>query len=378
MAILGGASSCTSGEPGDLSQVLRGNPDEEMTSPGEVAGGGKDSGDDFGILVECDGPEHQCGANSPEIDNFTFHELNLDGLPNLQNFVMDTFGPGAKLFKNGEKYTMEVVDARIRGSNSSSSIDGANLVGAYFELARGGTSYKVFIDTVRTIGYPVGDGSTFEAYRFSWSSPILPPNTKRQICAPPRLLPNPTNPPPLSTRPPERPHELLGMADDEVIVFEGDRIDAIAKTISADIDPRWFNMACAGHTLSKLHLTRNTTPSGALAHGVDLRGRQATLKMLVADYCGTGKPFTVAGEPLRWKGGAMTQFYSLPTSLEARWTHEGATCLNVPRMQDTTAPLNEIPWSNLREEIEKECTIQACTNLDVHDFEGHARVSGNP
>ncbi len=378
MAILGGASGCTAGEPGGAAplEVDEGIGDLPASS-GEI-GGGAGPGGGFHALVECEGPDWQCGSNSPEIDNFNFHELNLDGQPNLQNIAMETYGNGAKLTKNGESYTMEVFESRIRGSNATASISGGDLVGAHFEVIKNGVNYKVHIDTVRNISYPLGLPGTLEAYRFSWSSPVLPPNPKRQLCAPAKMLPNPAFPPSLTTRPPEGPTELLGLDPDEVVVFETDRIDAVTKTMDPVGDPRWFNLACAGHTLAKLHMTRNTISSGADAHGVDERGRQATLKMLVADYCGTGKAFTVAGEPLRWKGGAMTSFYSPPTSLEARWTHEGAACLNVPRMLHTSASPSDVPWTNINDAIAQECTLPACTDLNVHNFDGAYRVSGNP
>ena len=44
----------------------------------------------------------------------------------------------------------------------------------------------------------------------------------------------------------------------EIVVFEGDRIDAARQTMQLTANDSWFNIGCAGHTLSKLRLTQNT------------------------------------------------------------------------------------------------------------------------
>jgi hypothetical protein len=99
-----------------------------------------------------------------------------------------------------------------------------------------------------------------------------------------------------------------------------------------------------------MHLMRHTKAGAAAADGhlVDghapyyttLAQRQAMLKMFAADYCGTGRAFTVDGQPLQyrdsthWYPGASTP--SLPDSwaargVEALWSERGAVCLDTPR-----------------------------------------------
>ncbi|MGH9885393.1 MAG: ADYC domain-containing protein, partial [bacterium] len=116
------------------------------------------------------------------------------------------------------------------------------------------------------------------------------------------------------------------------VVFEGDRINATTRTVQPTAEDRWFNIGCARHTLSKMRLSRNTlhTTTGGWQQV------QATLKMLSADYCGTGKPFTVAGTPIVWQQnppGMTYRFTPAHGSLEARWNENGAMCLDTPRLE---------------------------------------------
>jgi hypothetical protein len=92
--------------------------------------------------------------------------------------------------------------------------------------------------------------------------------------------------------------------------------------------------------MAKMHLLRHTTagidPTGQVPVAPD-KQRQSMLKMLTADYCGTGQSFTVNGHPLRYmdRAGIYTanpvDVSDLP-NLEAIWGPQGAVCINKPRM----------------------------------------------
>ena len=97
-----------------------------------------------------------------------------------------------------------------------------------------------------------------------------------------------------------------------------------------------INFACTGTTLSKLYLMRHTTASRPAARPVPVSQRQAMLRMLTADYCGIGQPFTHNGVPLAfgargWHGFAR---YDLDASqpIEGIWTDHGAACIGTPRL----------------------------------------------
>src|SRR5262249_31439197 len=98
------------------------------------------------------------------------------------------------------------------------------------------------------------------------------------------------------------------------IAFAGDRYDPVQKIVTDTVrGTQWFNLACAGTATAKVHLVRHTNAgawSPSTWHpGVDITSpgapyhtapqlRQAMLKMFAADYCGSGFPFTVDGQPL--------------------------------------------------------------------------------
>jgi hypothetical protein len=210
----------------------------------------------------------------------------------------------------------------------------------------------------------------------------------RNLCSnPPYYLMNPKyNPPQDPTHHwvmPPAFSELLNMKPDEALVFAGDRIDARQKTMSDTADPLWFNIGCAGHALSKLFMTRNTLastpPAGFLPPTWAMR--QATLKLLAADYCGTGTPFTVAGQLLNWTGyskEAKGGYYAtpVPKSIEAHWNENGAICLTEPRVESSDLPEARLEFPDVREAIKAECrrALPACSAVDERSLPG-LRVS---
>jgi hypothetical protein len=177
------------------------------------------------------------------------------------------------------------------------------------------------IGTVQTFARLLGAPRTLETYRLEGADFTNGPTDFRNLCA---NTPSRYNP------------DVLGMNVAHALVFEGERIDKDAKTIDPVLDPTWFNIGCAGHALAKLAINAQTE-AAHLAFGftTTIPERQAFLKMLVADYCGTGTPFTVSGQPLQWMDWrGYTQYVSSPANLalEARWSANGAVCLNTPRV----------------------------------------------
>src|SRR5207302_89273 len=127
--------------------------------------------------------------------------------------------------------------------------------------------------------------------------------------------------------------DLLGMDAFHAVVFEGDRIDAWQKTVATTIEASWFNIGCAGSTLAKMQLTGHTHVGLQDGLATTMDQRQTMLKMLAADYCGNGTPYTVAGQPLHWADEYNWMHAMASDALEARWTSAGADCLNTPRIE---------------------------------------------
>jgi hypothetical protein len=316
-------------------------------------------------------PLFRC-TNSPELIHFGIHEVSLFGQLDRTGFFLDRAGRSrVQIWKNGYPWDLHIENNRLVGKSHVGSwrLEGAELKGAelrvrqnisaWFNKSR--PAYKIAIDNVRLAWFEVGPQGTFEAYRMSWVEPDG--RADKNIC---------NGPPPATID----PKELLGMATDEVLVYSGDRIDPTTMTMSAVRDNNWFNFGCAGRTLAKLHLTRNTITSQVPTSDpmLDWARRQATLKLLVADYCGKGRPITMSGTPLRWKTELMG-YIQTPSEIEARWDQNGASCLGKPRL----GAWNDY-FGDVAEAIRKSCdgTLPPPCQPGVDDFAGKLRISGIP
>lgn len=121
------------------------------------------------------------------------------------------------------------------------------------------------------------------------------------------------------------------------VVFEGDRYDHDAHTVSDSAGSTWFNIACAGGYPAKLHLLRHTWAGGFSKFGkrywpTTIAERQTYLRAITADYHGNGLSYTRSGVPLLY--GDAAGIYPMPAggTVEAIWNEDGAVCLNDPRV----------------------------------------------
>jgi hypothetical protein len=140
-----------------------------------------------------------------------------------------------------------------------------------------------------------------------------------------------------------------GVSSLDAVVFGGDRYDIDTKRVIATgaAAGAWFSIACAGSAAAKLHLLRHTESSTDARFRTTPGERQAALKMLTADYCGTGRTFTRNGEPLLFMTRRAERFSLPQPRIEAIWSADGAVCLDEPR--------REAEEPHIRDEIEAEC-----------------------
>lgn len=277
--------------------------------------------------------EWLCGTNSPQIAEFGFWELNLPpalgtpGLPNNAGMQLLRFVQG------GIDYRPSVFRGRLTGSRVSPvppfhtiTLSGGGLVGGTLVLGNHGREFHIRITEVGVVDswaqLPSLGHVVLESYKLDWTEVANGAEGRFQnVCS----------------HPPSRDNgdalTMNGSLAFHTLLFEGDRIDA-AKKLDTGIDTSWFNLGCAGSALAKLALTGHTEAAiNANTFSTKLYERQAMLKMLAADYCGDGTPFTVAGQPLNWHDDRGTMKLSpVPLALEARWTENGAACLDKPRV----------------------------------------------
>ena len=126
-----------------------------------------------------------------------------------------------------------------------------------------------------------------------------------------------------------------------VTLLHGETYDAEHKVIDK-VGPQWVTLACADEAIFKMKLMGygphgRQGPGGALTTPAQ---RTATFKMITADYCGTGKSYTIDGAKVLWSNRSRTVVTSTgngkPSSgqivtYEAAWTEKGAVCLTRPR-----------------------------------------------
>jgi len=294
-----------------------------------------------GLMPQCDEPG--CGLNSPEIANYNFWDLSLNyNTYNTQGFRITSFE------KNGVPYTLSVSGGRIKGVRRDGVLSGQALVGATIHVEhQSDLEFVIVINAVQQWSFWAKTGSSTtaraEGYELLW-----------------RQLGTATHYENVCSDPPVRGIDTLYTASHLTFVFEGERISQETKTIASTLDTRWFNLGCAGSTLAKLHLTGHTYAASLAtnrAFSTTIPERQTMLKMLSADYCGTGKAFTIQGTPLDWADDKNWMEYAYSTqNVEARWNADGAVCLNRPRVLVNPIGTTGTEWlPSIVQDIAVEC-----------------------
>ncbi|HWU87217.1 MAG TPA: ADYC domain-containing protein [Kofleriaceae bacterium] len=317
-------------------------------------------------IIDC--TEWQCGSNSPQIATYPFHELNTRGLENAQGFSV------IGLRKGSLSYTLSVEGGKIIGRGGAVTLQGLDLKDAQIWVRHLTNTYAIRITDVQTtpmFATLAGQPKQLETYLLDVNELVNGvPTTPgwRNLCHNPPSRDNP---------------DVLGMNTYHSVVFEGERINATAKTIGTVLESSWFNIGCAGHALAKMALSGHTE-AARLVQGfaTTIPERQAFLKMVSGDYCGTGKPFTVAGQPLQWMDAHGYTKYMLPAgslALEARWTPTGAACLNTPRVNANPTPLGTTVFNGaVVGAIAAECPLPPSCAGGVASFNGAYLLSANP
>jgi len=333
-------SACTSGRP-----ALTG--DTALAS--SSAGSGSPKCPDWG-----------CDTNDATVDaDLFFHDLSVCGQRNTAGLNLVGFvGP------QGQQLSLAVigdelvgVDPRRLTPSSTGQLRGQELVGTKLILASArptptnpDTSLEIEIAAVGATTYWVGEPGSVPTYVLKWRGDH---NKELQsLCGRPR-----------AAVPGGKPWVLLpGDWTDKVgtdatiaLVFAGDAYEGNGKSIKDVTEPLtrwstpahdgspgpqtkrgvcWFNVACAGSAISKMHLLRHTTAGSDASHQTDKGQRTTMLKMITDDVCGTGKSFTVNGEKVFYEDMQLWHpFPAAPRSIESLWTRDGAMCLGEARRE---------------------------------------------
>lgn len=126
---------------------------------------------------------------------------------------------------------------------------------------------------------------------------------------------------------------VLGAA--AVTIVHGETYDGVHKIID-QVGDQWITLACVDQAAYKVKRlgygpNGNQGPEGKPATPGQ---RTATLKMVTADYCGTGQSFTVDYSRVYFSNKAKSLTFDPIVgfvSIDAIWSEKGALCFDAPR-----------------------------------------------
>jgi hypothetical protein len=318
-------------------------------------------------------PALGCGLNGAWLgENIPFRELDLGGQANHAGLKVGPFKQG------GFGLKLDVRGDELIGVTPQKKLRGAELVGAVLTLTRNPReTYRLRIEAVKHTCFWTEKCAReqldwIEECARAQSDRTEERARKRPDCPDPSdILPlytitftkdgDPSHKDENICSPTIGADRALGTIDGTVVVFRGDQYEDSGYLVRSDDKSRWFNIACAGTAISKLHLLRHTTagsrdkPAGP-PRITSLAQRQTLLRMLTGDYCGIGYPFTVNGHRLsytfaqEWGPQVPSPFAETSNaSIDALWNEHGATCLGTPRLSDRA------PEAELIRRIQQQC-----------------------
>jgi len=274
-------------------------------------------------------PLWKCGFNSAEVNGRSIRELNLDGELNADSMKITGFVAPLGLLGN---YKLDVEgDELIARNSKGATLRGLQLIGATILVQKPGLLSLPVPITV--LGYQEIDSWAAGAPRVPTYALLYPDLAAllglRNVCS----------------------GNLLDTLASAATVIGGETYDLDDKTVNPR-QQRWLTIACAGSAAAKMRLLGYGPQSSATTPAE----RQATLKMVTADYCGGGESYTQNGTEVHWANQSGTVAPEPGTPLgdvEAVWTEDGAVCLGSPRVAGTTV----------------DCSLPSCAGYSVGDGE---------
>lgn len=302
-----------------------------------------------------------CGINSPRVDDNFFHELNFDGLINTEGYYLTGAKKGLAIYGLELEGGKLVARVQLGAAGSPTTLRGQDLVGLELKLYMNGSERLIRVASVRNTTFFIASAGPFmpsvETYKFTVS---VTTSTGLQLTA--NLCPLEA----LNTTTGTIPAHYA-------LLFGGERVDGRTKLLSA-ASSQWITIGCEGSALAKMHLYGHTATANTVAGFRNtLAERQTFLRAMTADYCGTGKVFTVAGQPLEfWSDdGSIVPTPGVSTTLEARWAPTGAVCLHEPRLAANPPPgeLHDLGVpTDVAADVARTCKIPDCGTQRAHIF----------
>lgn len=242
--------------------------------------------------------------NASTVNSATIPELNFAGVANGDGVEFT-----AAIGPNGGKARLTVIDGELVAYGPGGTIaHGAEMVGWTLLIERDGAPDEILIK-----GHEAGPVSMYAFAVRNDEGDLI------NLC-------------PAFEASPEQP---------TVTLIAGERYDAETKEVIPEQES-WVTLACRDEALFKMKSLGYVPDETKAIH------RQATLKMLTADYCGTGHSFTEDGTPLSMQNYEGTVVAGEGEGqIEALWNEYGAVCLSTPRLATL-------------EDVAAHCVLPAC------------------
>ena len=265
-----------------------------------------------------------CGVNSAQINGYAISELDLAGTPSIPGHPNSAGVEYLALMSPGnELYTLSVENGGLVATSPDGVVlSGNQLVNFRLILRAAGVVFPLYI--------------TSHKYASTWTQPFKPRIPVYGLAYPGNLgfgIP-------LTRRPTESLQSVCPghtASDTTAVVFAGEVYDVNLRTVIDSSTPQfpniehWMSIACTGSAAAKMKFL-NYGPQAnfdGMGKSATARQRQATLKMITADYCGFGYSFTETGTPIYWQNPYdSAENIQTPDTVEAVWSDTGALCIN--------------------------------------------------
>ncbi|WP_434420133.1 ADYC domain-containing protein [Nannocystis pusilla] len=270
-------------------------------------------------------PCPKCQFNAAQVNGSAISALDLTGAPNEQGVaVLQILDP------EGHPYTLGVhVDREEELAAYDDGVlvaHGEDLVGWVILVDVEGSFQRVVISAREEEPSWASDAETIALYALD----VLDDQGGHNVC----------------------PGHKPGVP--AVTLLHGETYDQEFKEVDF-VGEQWLTLACRDEAMYKVK-RMGYGPNGNQGYDrqpATVAQRTAALKMVTADYCGTGHSFTESHTQVLWNNRAMTvKIDSLLqyVAVEAFWDEHGARCLDKPRLVDKAAVLAE-------------CAIPACSTF---------------
>lgn len=276
-----------------------------------------------------------CGFNSPDVNDFPIPELHVDAVPNEAGVqLLGILDPNDKLFR------VAIVDDEFHAFDNEHNLvaSGEDVVGWRLQVKLPNDDENFIWINAIDAGIPSWATGAKPITGYALAYFDTQAAEWHNVC----------------------PESGTDTTDIAATLIGDELYDRAAKTVAPD-QTGWFTIACRDEAVYKMKLM-NYGPNDDFTGNGDpatVDQRQATIKMITADYCGDGTSYTAQGTPLLWQNaGGWVDIYPLGQNpaplIEAEWTSSGATCLSNPRHVDIA---------------EVACALPACpTNNQPHEW----------